>query len=39
MQMKYTTIQLTPKTRELIRRRGRMGESYEAIILRLLNRK
>jgi hypothetical protein len=37
--MKYTTIQLTPKTKELIRRRGRMGESYEGIILRLLKGK
>jgi len=31
-----TTIQLTPKTRELLKDLGKKGESYEDIILRLM---
>ena len=33
---KYSSIQITPKTKEALRRKGKMGESYEDIIKRLL---
>ncbi len=31
-----TTIQLSPKTRDKLKELGKKGETYEAIILRLL---
>lgn len=33
----YSSIQLTEKTKERLRRRGSMGDSYEDIIKRLLD--
>ena len=34
-----TTIQLSPETREKLKELGKKGETYENIILRLLERK
>ena len=31
-----TTIQLTPKTRDLLKERGKKGESYDDVIVKLL---
>jgi len=35
---KYTSIQLTKETKTRLKRMGRMGDSYESIILRLLDK-
>jgi len=34
--MAVTTIQLTPQTRDLLRAVGRKGETYDAIVRKLL---
>jgi len=34
---KYSSIQLTEETKAKIRKLGKMGDSYESIILRLLD--
>ncbi|MFH1588535.1 MAG: hypothetical protein ABIA76_04325 [Candidatus Diapherotrites archaeon] len=36
---KFTTIQLSPETRDKLRDMGKKGETYEDIILRLLKSK
>jgi predicted CopG family antitoxin len=36
---KFTTIQLTPETREKLKNLGNKGDTYEDIILKLLKRK
>jgi hypothetical protein len=35
---KYSSIQLTPETKKKLARLGKMGESYEDIILRLIEK-
>jgi hypothetical protein len=34
----YTSIQLTRETKERLKKRGRMGDSYESILLKLMDK-
>ena len=37
MAKKFTTIQMTPETREKLKSLGKKGDSYEDIILKLIS--
>jgi hypothetical protein len=39
MVLKFTTIQITPQTRDKLKDLGKKGETYESILLRLLKKK